>query len=268
MQKSFIVKLLRVNCPLCKTESVFEIDEQIIMSARASSQGLIGLIEIHGDHAFVVYIDGNGNERGRKVFSTISGITKAREVRLPYKYSLNFENIYGFGLSLKPINLVIDCWQKFPEISYKTLVDDISLELGIKDYSKLNISYRIMKSFLTALKKAIQDVTISALYDALLILDHRMNYKVTPNLDKIFEIIFKSRNFLIEVDKDAIQLFSTYYNIFEHYFPHIKIKEYMDLDGLKAVELLRGKSLTDGYEILSFLSMLYEREIIKFRLIK
>lgn len=136
-QRPLLRKVLKTRCPRCGRDIVVEVNERILMEARNNPLGMAGIVEMHGDHAAVVYVDRNGNERGVRVYPVLAkGAEEYTVFTLPSASLENFYNIGGFSLTLKKLRMMIRAGLQEEGVTLRASKGEAVLELDFKrDFS-------------------------------------------------------------------------------------------------------------------------------------
>ena len=137
------VNIIRTKCPKCRRESIVSVDESLLQEALQNPLGMVGVVEIHGDHALVIYIDRNGHERGKRIYPLLK--TAERGPYTEYKISADelarLKNISGFALDLKRLHILIKGYVQDLKDSYKISSENAVLEIDFNE----ELSYKVIK---------------------------------------------------------------------------------------------------------------------------
>lgn len=175
------INLLKIRCPRCGRESVVQVDEKILEEARSNPLGLAGVVETHDDHAIVVYIDRNGNERGIRIYSLLKkGVTKPySEFAIPSQELEKMRNISGFIIYLKKLSIVIKGYTDSIRESYKAVKDNTVLEIDFKE----DLPYKTIKHWTQLVVEAMNT-------------SYSDNPKDYLNAIKILDVMLEERPFI------------------------------------------------------------------------
>ena len=135
MSSAVARRVVRARCPLCKTTVTIEVDERVMEAAARSPQGLAGVLDVHGDHALVIYFDSNGGARGVKVYTLVSRIEDAT-VLVPRRYMEWFENIQAFRVEMPDLGFRTEGYRVPAKVFFKGTLDGVTVELSLRTYSR------------------------------------------------------------------------------------------------------------------------------------
>lgn len=178
---SVALNILKVKCPKCGRESIIQVDETIIEEARSNPLGMAGVVEIHGDHALIIYIDRNGNERGMRIYSLLKkDVTKHyTEFTISPKELEKMRNVAGFILHLKKLGIMIKGYTGPMHDSYKAAKENAVLEIDFKE----DIPYKTIKHWTQMVVEAINT-------------SYSDNPKDYLNAIKILDVMLEERPFI------------------------------------------------------------------------
>ncbi len=179
-QRLALRRVLKTRCPRCGKDIVVEIGDEILREARENPLGMAGIVEMHGDHAAVVYIDRNGNERGVRVYSVLAkGGEEYTVFTLPPASLRGFSNIAGFALTLRKLRMKIQADLSEEGVMLHAVRGDAVLDLDFRR----DFSWNTVKRLAGVLVDTIDS-----------------SYSENPNdylsAIKILDVILKEPNFL------------------------------------------------------------------------
>ena len=225
--------------------------------------GMTGVVDIHRDHALVIYVDSQGHERGSRVYSLIAPLEAGKTFTIPFKYMTSFKNIKAFKLFLKDKDLVIEGYKERPNIMIKGVLDTIELEIA---FSKLsNQVYEWFNIFLRSIDKARDKIKIETLYKALQLIDFFSETEPSEKMKNLLTLVLSSMNITYKIDKRARKYYELIKTILEKNYPGSTIEEVEKLQGKLLYEILRLKDPLAIKESIEFLLALEKREVIHFK---
>lgn len=262
MRGIYVKRVIHVYCPACKTQVPIEIDESILISAKNSPIGMTGVVDIHRDHALVIYIDAQGHERGSRVYSLIAPLETGKSFTIPFKYMTSFKNIKAFKLILKDKDLVIEGYKERPNIMMKGVLNKVELEIA---FSKLPSQiYEWFNMFLRSIDKSRDKIKIETLYKALQLIDSFCETEPSEKMENLLTLVLSSMKITYKVDERARKYYELVRPLLEKNYPWSNIKEIEDLQGKPLYEILRLKDPFALKESIEFLLALEKREVIHF----
>ncbi|RLE82540.1 MAG: hypothetical protein DRJ52_02065 [Thermoprotei archaeon] len=255
-------KIIHVYCPACKSRVPVEVDENILLSAKNSPLGMTGVVDIHRDHALIIYIDAHGHERGSRVYSLITPLETGKTFTIPLKYMTSLNNIKAFKLVLKDRDLVIEGYKEQIHVMIKGVLNKVELEMA---FSKLsNNIYEWFNIMLKSIDETKDKIKIETLYKALQFLDYFLNYPPSESYKDFLALILSSMSVTYKVDDRAVKYYALIRNIIEKMYPHSSIDEIIKMQGKPLYEIMRYKDSLSVRELIEYLLALEKREVIKF----
>jgi len=197
-------RLLRLRCPECGRESDVHVTPDTLAAAAASPTGLVGVADYHGDHVMVVYVDGEGRDRGVRVFRALQ---RGEVVRANPTYLAYMSNIAGFRVASEGWSL--EGFAGSPRALLRVLGGGGALEVELRDLARAPQAAAWGERFLEALSRVGQP-DLSGLLLSILLLDASMQHPPSPFASRMFELALNVRRLTLRVDPDSADLLSAY----------------------------------------------------------
>lgn len=198
------VRLLKLKCPQCGRESALQVREDSLAAASTSPTGLVGIADYHGDHVLVVYVDGEGRDRGVRVFRALQ---RGEVIRVNPAYLTYMNVIAGFRVSFGGWSL--ECFPGSPRTLLRVTRGESLLEMELRSLERAASSVDWGDSFLAALSRVGQPDPGELLL-SILLLDSSIQFPPSPFATRMFEVSLKSRRLVVRVDPGAAELLREY----------------------------------------------------------
>ncbi|MEM4020155.1 MAG: hypothetical protein QXG57_08025 [Thermofilaceae archaeon] len=251
------VRLLKLSCPQCGRESTIQVGEDALVAAASSPTGLIGVAEYHGDHVFVVYVDGEGRDRGVRVFRTLQ---RGEVIRVTPTYLSYMSNLSGFRVLSEGWS--VECFAGNPRALLRVQGERGALEAELKDLSKAAQAISWGESLLSAVARVGQ-LDPSGLLLSILLMDASIPYPPSPFAPRMFEIAMKARRLVVKVDPGAAELLRAYINRIT-WLSSRMIDFALSVNGWRLIDAVVGPDPLTIRERLSALISLERRGVVGF----
>jgi len=199
-----VVRTLRILCPQCGRESSVQLREDALAAAAASPTGLVGVADYHGDHVLVVYVDGEGRDRGVRVFRVLQ---RGEVVRVNPAYLAYMSNLSGFRVTSGGWS--VECFAGSPEVLLRLQEGGGALELELRDLSAAPRAAGWGRGLLEAVAR-VGEHDPAGLLLSMLLLDASLPNPPSPFAARMFEVALKSRRLVVRFDPDAAELLRLY----------------------------------------------------------
>lgn len=251
------VRLLKLSCPQCGRESVIQVGDDALVAAASSPTGLVGVADYHGDHVLVVYVDGEGRDRGVRVFRTLQ---RGEVIRVTPTYLSFMTNLSGFRVLSEGWS--VECFAGTPKALLRVQGGRGALEMEMKDLSKAVQAIAWGESLLSSVAKVVHPDP-SGLLLSILLMDASIPYPPSPFATRMFEIALKARRMVVKVDPGAAELLRTYISRISWLSPRT-IDFALSVNGWRLVDAVIAPDPLTMRERLSALISLERRGVVGF----
>jgi hypothetical protein len=198
------VRVLKLKCPECGRETAIQVGEDTLVAAAASPTGLVGVADYHGDHVLVVYVDGEGRERGVRAFRTLQ---RGEVLRVNPSFLSYTSLVAGFRASSGGWS--VECFAGSPRALLRVLRGEHALDLELKSFEHAARVVEWGGALLEAVGRAGQP-DLGGLLLSLLLFDAYAASQPSPFAARMFGIALKARRLTVRVDPGAAELLREY----------------------------------------------------------
>ncbi|RLF25389.1 MAG: hypothetical protein DRM97_01975 [Thermoprotei archaeon] len=243
-------KVIKLRCGRCNRMVSLRITNDILEKARASLSGIYGVVDIHGDHAFVIYVDYKGNERGHKVFDIVESrreevlnyLGRGRRLRLSEGFMNNFRAIRGITISARREGLFLEGGiMEGCVLKAVSRVKDVDIEVNFRSMNMSTVEW--MKMLSRALDRSL-DYCMFTLLTALGLLDLKCYTPPLPLHEELLRLIIESHVKVIRLSRYYHELLPLIEHRVREWYPRVFMKELPE-----GVPLSRLIGIHDAYRL-------------------
>jgi len=259
----YMPKILKTFCPKCNSNITVEVSDSVISSAKYSPTGIVGVVDIHGDHALVIYVDSNGHERGTRVYTLLSpAISGERKpVIIPLRYLDALSNTLGFRLILKKEDLIIEGFKRRLDILFKCQGLTADIELAIRKITGSVIKW--LRAFVRAFDRAGGKFRFDTFYKCMILVDNMIYTNPPGHSDMLLSLLLRSRDIAYRVNIKALKIYSLMPRNIDRYYKAIDSGMLLKYSGRTLYEILADRNVNEVWEILDYILAMKRRDIIE-----
>ena len=259
-----MARVLRVYCPKCERDYETLVTDDVIRAARESLTGITGIVDIHDDHALVIFVDAHGSERGVRVYTILPREVELQRLSIPEKYLEGLERIAGFSLKLASRGLLIEGRREEGIASVRVSIGDSELDLSLKGSGDVEKVGKWGKAFLKGVEEGASLARLDTLLLALKVLDACMDRPVPSYAHRAFRLITACHDVVVKLSEEEDALFETYIGRLGDLHPRSSLVYVLRSAGKTLFEVFRDKDPAKVYELLECGLALERRGIIRF----
>ncbi len=268
-QRLALRRVIKTRCPRCGRDIVVNIGPDILEEARRNPLGMAGVVELHGDHAAVVYIDRNGNERGVRVYSVLArGAEEYTVFTLPPAALEGFTNISGFSLTLKKLKMKIQAMLGEEGVFLHAVKGDAELMLDFKKDFEWGVVKRLAGVLVDTIDTSYSENPNDYL-NAIRILDVILKEPNFLYSQEVFWLVTNASTLMVTTRLPEAMLFKKYRPsmLFERYDAHF-LAEVADIPRENVAKLLKVGNPYAVYSRADALLAMYKRGIVDIEVIE
>jgi len=251
------VRVLKLRCPECGREAAIQVGEDTLAAAAASPAGLVGVADYHGDHVLVVYVDGEGRDRGVRVFRTLQ---RGEALRVNPSFLSYTGLVAGFRVSSGGWS--VECFAGSPRALLRVLRNEQALDLELRSFEYAARVVEWGGGLLGALERAgLPD--LGGLLLSILLLDANATNPPSPFATRLFEIALKARRLTVRVDPSAAELLREYASRVPGLSPRL-VDFALSVNGWRLIDAVAGPDPLTIRERLQALMSLERRGVVGF----
>jgi len=259
---------ITVKCPKCGRVDEITLTSKIVSRAAKSAIGLATIMELHADHAIMIYVDKGGNVKSVRVYPLSHTIIEEKKnlIHVPISYLEKLERIDGFRVYIAQADITIEGFKEevpSTKILLRGYEGETYVDLLPKEYEKPELKASWLKALSKAFASVGKKIPIACVWRSIATLDTVLDREAPLYANSIFEVLLLSRFLRIEVNDEELYLFKSYADSYmSRYPPQVTLDELLKHRGGMVFDLLEGKNPYTVYEYIELLLALRRRGVV------
>ncbi len=259
-----MVRVIRVYCPRCERDYETVVTDDYLRAARESATGVTGIVDIHDDHALIIFVDAQGHERGVRVYTLLPrSIGVAQRLSIPERYLEDLERIVSIVLKLSSRGLIIEGSKGSSFFALKVSEGEDELELSLGSSGDVKKIGEWSRAFLLGVARGAEMARLDTLLLSLRILDACLDRTPPSYAHQVFKLIVASRNITIRLNEEESELFETYISRIADVYPRHHLVYVLRSSGSTFYEAIRDRDPLTVYELADCALALKRRGVIE-----
>jgi len=259
---------ITVKCPKCGRVDEITLTSKIMSRASESALGLATIMELHVDHAIMVYVDKRGYVKTVRVYPLSHTIIEEKKnvIHIPISYLEKLERIDGFRVYIAQADITIEGFKEevpSTKILLRGYEGETYVDLLPKEYEKPELKVSWLKALSKAFASVGKRIPIACVWRSIATLDAVLDREAPLYANSVFEVLLLSRSLRIEVNEEEFNLFKSYADSYlSGYPPQVTLGEVLKHRRNTVSELLEGKDPYTVYEYIELLLGLRRRGVV------